>query len=110
MMEPGELIERLRMSAKQSSEVSRSMAEAKSLRQAGHEPPRADLYMWPTPEQTVEGQAADALEAALLRISEQQKVLEMAKRVIADEPFFNTDPELVELCGAVSAVLSPLGG
>jgi hypothetical protein len=70
MMEPGELIERLRISARQASEISRHMAEAKSLRQESNTERRTDLYMWSKPEQTAEWQAADALEAALLRISE----------------------------------------
>lgn len=58
-----ELVERLRMMAKQASEVGKMMAQSKSLRQAGHSPPRDDLYMWPTPEQTTEWQAADRITA-----------------------------------------------
>jgi hypothetical protein len=41
------------------------MAEAKSLRQEGYDPPRNDLYSWPTPEQTVEGEAATTIESLL---------------------------------------------
>jgi len=62
------LIERLRHKARKASEIARQMAEAKSLRQPGHNPPRNDLYMWPKPEDTDEWKAADriqSLEAAL---------------------------------------------
>lgn len=64
------LVERLRHKAQQSSDIQRQMAEAKSLRQEGHDPPRDDLYMWPTPEHTDEWKAADrltSLEAELVR-------------------------------------------
>lgn len=58
------LIERLRTCARQKSEASRMLAEAKSLRQTDHEgPPRADLYSFVTPEQTDEWKAADRIEA-----------------------------------------------
>jgi hypothetical protein len=56
------LIAELRSSAERSSEASRMLAEAKSLRQ-DHDPPRSDLYMWLKPEQTLEWRAADALAA-----------------------------------------------
>jgi hypothetical protein len=56
-----ELIERLRRAAQSASDIARQMAEDKSLRQAGHNPPRNDLYAWPKPEQTIEGRAADRL-------------------------------------------------
>jgi hypothetical protein len=58
-----ELIERLKKSAETSSRISREMAEAKSLRQGDCNPPRADLYAWTKPEDTLEGQAAARLEA-----------------------------------------------
>lgn len=67
------IIEQLRKAARSVSEVQRGMAQAKSLRQGDHNPPRDDLYMWPTPEQTLEWRAADML-AALLRSSQTAKV------------------------------------
>lgn len=62
---------RLRQAAEAQSETSRMMAETKSLRQHDCDPPRADLYMWQTPEQTVEGKALariEALEAAVEKL------------------------------------------
>lgn len=58
-----DLLARLRAQSKSSSAFQKQMAQAKSLRQGGHEPPRDDLYYWPEPEQTLEGKAATALEA-----------------------------------------------
>jgi hypothetical protein len=62
------LTERLNLAAQRSSEVSRQMAEAKSLRQESNEERRTDLYMWSKPEDTLEGQAStriSQLEEAL---------------------------------------------
>ena len=56
------LCARLRLKGEQVSEIGRMLAQSKSLRQDGHNPPRDDLYMWPTPEQTTEWKAADTLE------------------------------------------------
>ena len=62
-----DLVERLRIDAQKESDASKLLAQAKSLRQ-GDNPPRDDLYMWLTPEQTLPWKAADhikKLEAAL---------------------------------------------
>jgi len=56
-----DLIVRLRTAAKQRSDIEREIAEAKSLRNSDGK--HTDLYSWSTPEQTIEGQAADRLEA-----------------------------------------------
>jgi hypothetical protein len=53
------LIERLRTKARQASEISKSMADAKSIRNGG----QPGDYMWQEPEQTVEWKAADMLAA-----------------------------------------------
>lgn len=63
MTQAHELCARLRKMAGQSSEIARMMAQDKSLRQADHNPPRDDLYFWPTPEQTPEWQAADLIQS-----------------------------------------------
>lgn len=55
------IIEMLLKQAISSSNIQRQMAEAKSLRQHDCDPPRADLYFWPKPEETVEGKAATRL-------------------------------------------------
>lgn len=57
------LVEELRSKADTASRVSREMAEAKSLRQEGNRDRRTDLYMWPMPDETLEGRAASAIEA-----------------------------------------------
>jgi hypothetical protein len=57
-----DVVERLRRAAQSSSDIARQMAEAKSLRQEGNTECRTDLYMWPTPEQTLEGQALATIE------------------------------------------------
>jgi hypothetical protein len=66
----GDLVKRLRIKARQASEAARMMAEAKSLRQESNPERRADLYMWPTPEQTVEWQAAEAITALQSQLAE----------------------------------------
>lgn len=53
----------LRRAAESSSRVQKFMSESKSLRNTEGE--RDDCYMWPTPEQTLEGRAADFIERAL---------------------------------------------
>ncbi len=45
------------------SEVSRMMAEDKSLRQGHHKPRRKDLYMWIKPEETTEWKAKERITA-----------------------------------------------
>lgn len=64
MTDPADLaiVERLKRQAERASNIARQMAEAKSLRQDGNEQRRTDLYMWPTPEQTTEGEAAQCIE------------------------------------------------
>lgn len=57
------LIDRLRVDARSEAEVSRMMAEAKSLRQADNEERRTDLYMWTEPEKATAWQAADMIES-----------------------------------------------
>jgi hypothetical protein len=54
-------VERLKLQASRASDISRQMAEAKSLRQESNTEQRTDLYMWPTPEQTTEGKAAELI-------------------------------------------------
>lgn len=53
-----DLVTRLSIAAKERSDISRQMAEAKSLRQDGNTERRTDLYMWTKPEDTLEGRAA----------------------------------------------------
>lgn len=61
---PADLRAKLAEAAERESAFSRQMAEAKSLRQHDCDPPRADLYMWPKPEDTLYGEAMRALTAA----------------------------------------------
>jgi len=68
------IVEKLRRAAENASRIHRDIAEAKSLRQEGNSEGRTDLYMWPTPEQTLEGKAAahiQALAYALARLAEE---------------------------------------
>jgi hypothetical protein len=58
-----ELVERLQRKAQQASEISRTMAEDKSLRQSGNPERRRDLYAWTKPEDTDEAKAASLLLA-----------------------------------------------
>lgn len=63
-----DIVERLNAQAQRASDIAREMAVDKSLRQAGNVERRTDLYMWPRPEQTVEGEAVAIIktyEAAL---------------------------------------------
>jgi len=55
------LVEQLYLSAIASSEISKMMAEAKSLRQTDNLDGRTDLYSWPTPDKTYEGRAATVI-------------------------------------------------
>ncbi len=77
------LIERLRMMARQSSETSKMMAQSKSLRQAGHEPSRDDLYMWATPEQTTEWKAASTLEDQANELEDLRGIVKVQVEVVA---------------------------
>lgn len=52
-----DIVERLNLAAISTSETEEKWSKAKSIRQ-DHNPPRDDLYSWPTPEQTMEGVAA----------------------------------------------------
>lgn len=70
-----ELVERLRIKAQLCSEIERRMAEAKSLRQGGNTEGRTDLYMWSTPEQTVEGRAATLIEQLSNRVERLTRAL-----------------------------------
>jgi hypothetical protein len=76
MVDYSGLIARLLAQAQASSQAHRMIAEAKSLRQGDRDPPRADLYSWPTPEQTLEGRAATALEALSARERVMREALE----------------------------------
>jgi len=69
--ERARIVAGLRQAAKASSSSLRMIAEAKSLRQGDCNPPRADLYSWPMPEQTLEWRAADEIErlAAMLDVA-----------------------------------------
>lgn len=71
-----DLIERLRQAADTASRVQQSMAEAKSLRQDSNPEGRTDLYMWPTPEQTLEGRAATELARQAEEITKLREALE----------------------------------
>lgn len=77
MTDYSDLIARLHAQAQASSQAHRMMAEAKSLRQGDCDPPRADLYSWPTPEQTLQDEAATALEALSARVTELEQRLEV---------------------------------
>jgi hypothetical protein len=70
-----DLKERLRAQAERASDIHRGMAEDKSLRQPGNHERRTDLYMWPTPEQTIEGKALARIEALEQRVSELEEAL-----------------------------------
>lgn len=76
----GKLCERLRTAARSSSCVQRSMAEAKSLRNSDGE--HKDLYMWPAPEQTLEGQAATLLTQMEARTAALEKANQQATELI----------------------------
>jgi hypothetical protein len=73
-----DLKERLRAQAERVSDIHRRMAEDKSLRQPGNHERRTDLYMWPTPEQTIESKAAAYIEALEQRVSELEEALQEA--------------------------------
>lgn len=79
MADYGELKERLRRKAQSASEIAQAMAEDKSLRQGGNTERRTDLYMWPTPEQAIEGQAADTIEALEARVKELEALVHRAQ-------------------------------
>lgn len=82
------IVERLRRQAEQSSNIARQMAEAKSLRQGGNTEQRTDLYMWPTPEQTVEGEAAALIETQTALLEECEGVLgALVEAAMDDEPW-----------------------
>ena len=74
-----ELYERLLQEAASSSAILKSMAEHKSLRQGDNPERRTDLYSWPLPEQTIEGQAA----ATIARLSAENDALVKALRTAA---------------------------
>lgn len=76
------LCARLRLKGEQASEIGRMLAQSKSLRQDGHNPPRDDLYMWPTPEQTTEWKAADTLECQAQEIQRLRDALEAVESEI----------------------------
>jgi hypothetical protein len=68
----------MRRQAKGSSEASRVMAQAKSLRQ-GHNPPRDDLYMWPQTEETFEWEIAGILDAIAMETRRAETTGSVAK-------------------------------
>jgi hypothetical protein len=70
------LIARLKLQAQRASDIARQMAEDKSLRQEDNTERRTDLYMWPTPEQTTEGLAAEALTTMQAREDAPIRVLD----------------------------------
>lgn len=80
-----DLVKRLRIAGRQRSESARLMAEAKSLRQESNPEGLTDLYMWPTPEQTVEWRAADALEDQAARIAQLERDLAEARGKALEE-------------------------
>lgn len=73
-----ELVESLRLDAHSVSRASKILAENKSLRQGDCDPPRADLYDWVKPEQTLQWRAADAIEAAYAREDIAQRIKKIA--------------------------------
>jgi hypothetical protein len=77
------LIERLTRAAKQSSDIHRRIAEDKSLRQEDNLEGRTDLYAWPTPEQTLEGQAAARLASLSAAKVEAEKEVERLADALA---------------------------
>lgn len=79
------LIERLERAAETASRVQRGMAEAKSLRQESNTERRTDLYMWPTPEQTLEGQAAAELRRLSTECDTMEKELQAERGLRADK-------------------------
>jgi hypothetical protein len=79
------LADYMRRNAKSASEASRMMAQAKSLRQGGHNPPRDDLYMWPEPEQTVEWEIADILAAIATEAQRAETVQQGGESVVRRE-------------------------
>jgi hypothetical protein len=55
-----DIVARLKMKAETASKIQREMAQDKSLRNSNGE--HDDLYMWPEPDQTLEGRAAALIE------------------------------------------------
>lgn len=79
--ELSELIARLRKAAESASRASQMMAEAKSLRQSDNPDGHTDLYMWATPEQTLEWEAAEAL-ASLAPVKQSLPGGEIDSRIV----------------------------
>jgi hypothetical protein len=71
------IVDGLNAQAQSYSNMSRQMAEAKSLRQGDCDPPRADLYAWTKPEDTEYGKLA-ALFANMKTIDLEQATMELA--------------------------------
>lgn len=63
------LVKQLRKQAREYSEASRMMAEAKSLRQADNPEQRTDLYAFQSPEGTIQWKAADLIEQQAAQIA-----------------------------------------
>jgi hypothetical protein len=78
------LIARLKLQAQRASDIARQMAEDKSLRQEDNTERRTDLYMWPTPEQTTEGLAAEALTTMQAREDAPIRVLDDVQQAEAE--------------------------
>jgi len=78
-----DIVERLWAQAAQVSQISREVAEAKSLRQADNPDGRRDLYAYPTPAQTLEGKAATEIEALQRKLDEAGRLPPKATRAWA---------------------------
>lgn len=80
-----DIVEKLRSFAARESEMSRSMAEAKSLRQADN-PSGECVYSWLKPEETLSGQAVETIlalrkEAEALREHIAEQVTHVETRI-----------------------------
>ena len=87
------MVEQLCNQAQATADIQRQMMKAKSLRQSDNPEGRTDLYMSPSPEQTLEGRAATAIEAlaqsAQVRVALVKAVLEAAAKACdaVESPF-----------------------
>ncbi len=77
-----DIVEKLRSFAARESEMSRSMAEAKSLRQADN-PSGECVYSWLKPEETLSGQAAETILALRAEVEALRGMLAKTRSAIS---------------------------
>jgi hypothetical protein len=103
-----DLVTRLRMKARESSETARILAEAKSLRQEDNLEGRIDLYMWPTPEQTIEWKAADRIEALQSALAQAEAAIGSAYYVLTYVEQLSDDADTKAACAEARAEIDAL--